>query len=95
MVLRSAVREYANPNSEIYHLKGSRENLGQLIQHLTIALKGLGRIGSRRDLALLEDIHKTKQDFDKLGKSAEKEDLFGRISACVKECEAGILERAN
>ncbi len=95
MVLRSAVREYANPDSEIYHLKGSRKHMNQLIQHLTIALKGLGRIGKRKDLALLQDVHEARGGFEKLGKSAGREDPFGRILVCVKECEAGILERAD
>ncbi|MDZ7696438.1 MAG: hypothetical protein U5R49_05745 [Deltaproteobacteria bacterium] len=93
MVLRSAVREYANPDAEIYHLKGSREHMGQLIQHLTIALKGLGRIGRRKDLALLHDIHEAKEGFDEMSAWAGKADLFEHILTSVQECERAILER--
>lgn len=90
MVLRSAVKEYGNPESEIYHLKGSRHHMGLLLQHLTIALGGLGRIGRQQDLVLVKGIHEEREGFKKLGEAVKREDLFGRILGCAQECEAGI-----
>ncbi len=95
MVLRSVVREYANPDSEIYHLKGSRENIRQLIQHLFISIKGMGRVGKTEDLGLFKQIYHSKEGFDKIGAVIRQAGLFSRILMCVKECEAEILNRGR
>ncbi|MGD8765427.1 MAG: hypothetical protein PVG87_24180, partial [Desulfobacteraceae bacterium] len=46
-VLRNAVKRYGNPYSKIYKYEQSRHYLPAFLQHLKVAIRGLGRIGER------------------------------------------------
>lgn len=72
-VLRSAVKRYGDPESEIYSFQNSKELIGAIIQHLTVAVRGLdrvgenqvgeNRVGNEQDAELLENILKNEQEF--------------------------------
>ncbi|MDM8537569.1 hypothetical protein QUF70_12500 [Desulfobacterales bacterium HSG17] len=60
-VLRSAVKRYSDPDSEIYALQNSNEYIGALIQHLTVAIRGLERVGNQQDAVILENLKQNEQ----------------------------------
>ena len=65
-ILRSAVHEYGNPQSDIYHRKLSAELMGALLQNLRVALRGVGTVGQWKDIAMLEAIQHHNEDFQRL-----------------------------
>ena len=65
-ILRSAVCEYGDPQSEIYHKKLSDEMMGGLLQNLRVALRGVGTVGSFADIAMLESVQQHNESFQRL-----------------------------
>jgi hypothetical protein len=65
-ILRSAVHEYGDPQSDIYHKQFSAELMGGLLQNLRVALRGVGTIGNWTDIALLEAVQQHNEDFQRL-----------------------------
>jgi len=65
-ILRSAVNEYGAPGAHIYHLKESEKFMGGLLQNLRVVLRGLGSVGSKSDVAILEGVKEHNEDFQRL-----------------------------
>ncbi len=65
-ILRSAVREYGEPQSDIYHYKESATHMGGILQNLRVALRGVGTVGTLNDIAILEAVKKRNEDFQRL-----------------------------
>ena len=78
-VIRSAVKEYGNPNSEVYHLKESRQHITAILQHLRVAIRGLGRVGETIDLSLLEEVIARDKEFIRLIKAPGHDELIRQI----------------
>lgn len=84
-VLRSAVNEYSNPDSEIYHLKESQSYMGGLLQNLRVALRGLGSVGSQNDIPALEHARTQEETFQRLKKDRQHRAQARRITEWVDE----------
>jgi hypothetical protein len=65
-ILRSAVGEYGDPRSEIYHRTVSEPLMGGLLQNLRVALRGVGTVGARSDIPMLETIQVHNENFQRL-----------------------------
>ncbi|MGE0086502.1 MAG: hypothetical protein AB7S75_19005 [Desulfococcaceae bacterium] len=52
-VLRNAVSRYGDPQADIYLSMEIRNRMESVIQHLTVVIRGLDRIGEKRDIRLL------------------------------------------
>jgi len=84
MVLRSALKVYGNPDSQVYHMKESAGHMTSLIQHLAALIRGLARVGTTEDLALLDEIKQHKEGFLELGgKDQRHEALVKRIMGWI------------
>ncbi len=90
-VIRNAVKRYGNPSSEIYRFIANQENVAVLLQHLKVAIRGLGRIGEKVDLAILEDIKKRQNRFLRLGQDSQHESLVLRIMDWVDVARQSIF----
>jgi hypothetical protein len=66
--MAGAVREYGNPDSEMYHLARSGRALKGLIQLLRVTLRGLGRFDEAEDLTLLKQVKAAEAGFYALTK---------------------------
>ena len=53
-VLRSALNEYGNPDSEIYQINSEKSIFEAFLLHLKIILRGLGRAGDASDEWIIE-----------------------------------------
>jgi hypothetical protein len=65
-ILRSAVEEYGDPRSEIYHHKESEKFMGGIIQNLRVSLRGLGTVGGMDDVSILKAVKQHNEDFQRL-----------------------------
>ncbi len=58
LVLREAMRNYADPDAAIYRHESLRQHLSQLILHLQIIVRALGRIGNYHDIEQLRALER-------------------------------------
>jgi hypothetical protein len=65
-ILRSAVNEYGDPGSDIYHRKESEKFLGGMVQNLRVSLRGLGTVGGMQDINIMEAVKQRNEDFQRL-----------------------------
>jgi hypothetical protein len=75
-ILRSAVHEYGNPKSAVYHHKKSGDLVSGILQNLRVALRGVGTVGSMQDIGMLEGVKEHNEDFQRL-----KNDRIFRVQA--------------
>jgi len=94
MVLRSALKVYGNPDSQVYRMKESAGYMTSLIQHLAALIRGFGRVGHTEDLALLDEIKEYKEGFlDLNGKDQRHEALIKRIMGWIDMAKNEISSR--
>jgi len=67
-IVYGAVKEYGNPDAEIYHLAKSSQAMKALIQLLRVAVRGLGRFYEPEDVVLLKEVRAAEEDFYALTK---------------------------
>ncbi len=63
VLIRSAAGVYGDPRSGVYQFHESEHFLPSLLQLLKITSRGLGRIGERKDLSLLQGIRDREGEF--------------------------------
>ena len=83
-LLRGAAKVYGNPAGEIYLLSESERFTPYLLQLLKIVSRGLGRVGERKDLSLLDDIRLREKDFLESITDKRHEEHIRRAMAWVK-----------
>jgi len=65
-IMVGAVKEYGNPDSEIYHLTKSGQTMKGLIQLLRVTVRGLGRFADPEDIMLLKGVKAAEAAFQAL-----------------------------
>ncbi len=65
-ILRSAVHEYGNPESAVYHYKQSDDLISGILQNLRVALRGAGSVCGMQDIGMLETVKERNEDFQRL-----------------------------
>ncbi|MBW1741194.1 MAG: hypothetical protein JRJ42_08695 [Deltaproteobacteria bacterium] len=94
-VLRSAVRAYGDPRSQIYHLKNSQENLNSLITLLRIVVRALQRVGTPEDLQHLRQIKQKHPEFIALRDDPDYLDMVTRVIHYCDKAFQAIEKRTN
>jgi len=94
-VLQGAVKEYGNPDSEIYLLSGSSNHAKALLQHFKVAIRGLGRLGKSKDLPVLNKIKESEESFARLDRARELGDLVRRVMEWVDVSINNVIKRAE
>ncbi|RLC29793.1 MAG: hypothetical protein DRH32_06780, partial [Deltaproteobacteria bacterium] len=89
-VLRSAIKIYGDPESIVFVQPESRVHTETLLQHLIVLIRGLGRIGSRSDLALFRKIRSKSGRFRSTGETARHEMLMKRVAGWIEMAENHI-----
>jgi len=95
MVLRSALKVYGNPESQVYRLPQSAAFMTSLIQHLAALIRGFGRVGTTQDLALLDEIKECREGFLDLGKDQRHEMLIRRTVGWIDTAKNEISTLIN
>ena len=84
-VIRSGLKEYANPTALIYASPDSANYMSHMLQNLRVALRGLGCIGGPEDIPHLEEIKRREEEFIHLKKSKEHRTQAQLISEWVDD----------
>jgi len=96
MVLRSALKVYGNPDSQVYRMKESAAHMTSLIQHLAATVRGFGRVGDSEDLVLLDEIKEYKDGFLNLDvKNQRHEALIKRTMGWIDMAKNEIVSRST
>ena len=83
-VLRSAVKTYGNPASEIYREKRGKGFEEACLKHLRVAVRGLSRYEDTNDLPLLTHIRNMEQDFLTIRKDQAYMDSVRKAMAWIE-----------
>lgn len=98
-ILHSALTVYGNPDSQVFSAEEARPNLSSLLQHLTVLIRGIGRVGDENDLLLLDQLNQRERVFAKMSSDARHGGLvrrvFGWIEPSRKEIGLRLKGRAS
>jgi len=78
-VIRDAVKSYGDPESDIYNGNGDYSHITAVLQQLKILVRGLGRIGEKEDIPVLEDLKKKEQGFMRFSQDPFNQEMIQRI----------------
>ena len=92
-ILRDALGTYGDPKSSLYQQKESHVYATALIQHLTIVIRGFGRLGKTEDIVLFEDVKAWQDEFLHSKKGSQHDDALARriislISQSIKDIQS-------
>jgi phage regulator Rha-like protein len=78
-ILINALKEYGNPESEIYTLVTDEKLLLLFLQHLKVLIRGIGRTGQIDDLNLLAGLKKNEEGFCQIYSADRDKETVRRI----------------
>ena len=84
-ILMSALKEYGNPDSEIYRLKDGKRHLADLLQLLKIVIRGVGSVGQGEERSLIESVINRLDAFSGQADTMHLEDLILQIREAADE----------
>lgn len=94
-VMRSALDDYGNPASQIYHLKESPEQMEPLLSHLAAVIRGWGRLGRQADISLLDEVKIRQDQFMDLQQNMRYQTLVRQVMGLIDASKAAISSRNN
>jgi hypothetical protein len=94
-VLHSALGVYGNPESAFYGKEDSRQHLSALLQHVSVLIRGLGRVGAEGDLALLDQIKQHEEEFARMSSDPRHAALVRRVIGWIEPAKAAIAARSQ
>jgi len=94
-VMRSALNDYGNPASRIYHLKESRAQMEPLLSHLAAVIRGWGRLGRKSDMPLLDEVKNRQDQFMDLHPDTRFQALVTHVMRLIDASMAAINSRNN
>jgi hypothetical protein len=94
-VMRSALNDYGNPASQIYHLKRSPDQMEALLSHLAAVIRGWGRLGRQPDISLLDEVKIRQDQFIDLQPDMRYQTLVRHVMGLIDASKAAIRSRNN
>ncbi len=94
-VIKSAVKTYGNPGSEIYRKKREKGFEEACLKHLRVAVRGLSRYEDPNDLPLLTRVRNMEQDFLAIRKDKAYRDSVQKVMEQLDSTISAILGRAE
>lgn len=94
-VLRSGLAEYGDPESGIYELALSQQEMSWLLQILNVIVRALGRIGDASDAVLLHEIRPRMTRLINMSQEQRHKDQVRRLMKWVEESAAEISKRSK
>lgn len=89
-IVRQIFIEYGNPVSDIYSLKGSRQNLSILLQHLKILVRCFGRLATSNDMQLLDSLTRDENRFLQMSDDSLYADKVRRIMTWTESAKNNL-----
>jgi hypothetical protein len=94
-VIKSAVKTYGNPGSEIYRKKREKGFEEACLKHLRVAVRGLSRYEDKDDLPLLTGVRNMEQDFLAIRKEQAYRDSVRKAMQWLDSAISAISGRAE
>ncbi|MBI5582091.1 MAG: hypothetical protein HY895_23275 [Deltaproteobacteria bacterium] len=94
-ILHSALNVFGNPESQFYITEEGRQNLYGLLRHLSVLVRGIGRVGSEIDLVLLDQIKHRENEFLKMSADPRYTALVRRTFGWVEPAKSEIAVRSR
>jgi len=92
-IVLSAVKEYGDPDSAIYHGKQSKNYTGGLLKNLRIAIRGLGRVGGQGDLPALDEVCGNEDRLSAIVKTDRNKLQVNQIMNLIEDSKRQIIQR--
>ncbi|MEZ4528529.1 MAG: hypothetical protein R2941_21655 [Desulfobacterales bacterium] len=92
-VLRNAAVRYGDPESDLYLSMKIRERMESVIQHLTVVIRGMDRIGEKQDLRILRQIRREEGRFLAIPMDSRCIGKVRRLMQWVETAEKNIAGR--
>ncbi len=92
-VMRSALNDYGNPASQIYHLKESPGQMIPLLSHLAAVIRGWGRLGRQSDVSLLDEVKNRQDQFVELHQDTRYQALVKHVMGLIDASTIAISSR--
>ncbi|MFP4476883.1 MAG: hypothetical protein ACLFOY_15090 [Desulfatibacillaceae bacterium] len=83
-VLRSALREYGNPDSQIYRVMSGQGQLERFWTILSVTIRGMGRVGGPGDVGALAELADRQDRFMRMSTTPETRALAGDFPVWVE-----------
>ena len=94
-ILHSALKVFGNPESRFYTMEEGRQNLNGLLKHLSVLVRGIGRVGSEIDLVLLDQLKHRENEFLKMSADPRYTSLVRRVFSWVEPAKSEIALRGQ
>ena len=94
-ILHSALNVFGNPESQFYITEEGRQHLYGLLKHLSVLVRGIGRIGSEIDLVLLDQVKHRENEFLKMSADPRYTALVRRVFGWVEPAKSEIAARSQ
>ena len=78
-ILHSALGVFGNPESSFYTAEEGRRQLNALLQHLSVLIRGVGRVGTEIDLMLIDQVRQREKEFLKMASDPRQAALVRRV----------------
>ncbi len=78
-ILHSALGVYGSPESPFYGAEEGRRNYYGLLQHLSVLIRGVGRIGGEVDLILIDRVRSQEKEFLKMAADPRQASMVRRV----------------
>lgn len=92
-VLRNAAVRYGDPEADLYLSMKIRERMESVIQHLTVVIRGLDRIGEKQDIRILRQIRQEEARFLTIPMDARCIGKIRRLMHWAETAEKSIIAR--
>ncbi|MCU0564348.1 MAG: hypothetical protein MUE48_10480, partial [Desulfobacterales bacterium] len=78
-ILHSALGVFGNPASPFYTAEEGRQHYYALLQHLSVLIRGIGRVGTEIDLMLIDQVRQHEKKFLKMAADPRQAALVRRV----------------
>lgn len=78
-MLHSALGVFGNPEAAFYTTEEGRQHFYALLQHLSVLIRGIGRVGTEIDLILIDQIRQREKEFAKMASDPRQAALVRRV----------------
>jgi hypothetical protein len=94
-ILYSALAAYGNPEAPFYQREENRPHLPVLLQHLSVLIRGLARVGAENDLILLDQVRQREKGFLGLNADPRHAGLVRRVFSWIEPARGEITARTR
>jgi len=94
-ILHSALAVYGNPDAPFYPREENRVHLTALLQHVSVLIRGLARVGAENDLILLDQVRQREKGFLGLSTDPRHTGLVRRVLSWIEPARKEITSRTR